>query len=763
MVTVVTREANGIPLTHDQVDDNFTNLAGAINNLGDDVLAPAIAAKDVAVGAANSASASANNASNSANAASISSGSAATSAESASADADAAAASALASAAASVALRNDLLSTTGTNNVKYGARTVTARLDDEISILKYNAAAGTGSTDCVSALQAARTACNRAHFPRLNDQPTTYFFNAFSANAFSGMTITSDPGVTLSFADSAPYSLYNSVIYGNDIPVVFRDISIKYTFLKTPTKIKKDIVAITPSIQKRKNTALTCTDQKQVVPRYNDWDTSDAFPIAPSTATANALSFAATGGAQVFRGGFVALGVWETVSAYFDNGLTPGPIGVIIRGSGGFAVIYSNGASGSYKTATKLLGTPSATPGPDLAWPQLGQGSYTSYAPDNSVWSVTRISVSRCVVKLNGKAITAPFIAGVGTVQEVGFVCFGSNAFSVSGFTVERRTDAVMGMPSLTELRIFGDSTAEKFPTYWGEYLPQILDDLYGLEVSQITNYAVNGETLDQQYVRMQTQGFGNAYYVFVCAGTNNIQMLQSLAGWTNTVTNVLNYIIAAGRKPIFISPWLWYTQAQSGGTGQPSVNYDKGAPYRMILERLCAQLGVLLVKTTDDLPNPSPALLTSSPQAPLLRDNIHQDQLAFQLYAMAISKVLAEDYLGCIDGVEDFLSASMMLNGATAQPDLRFAYDKLGNCSIAGTLGVVTIADGTQVFKVPRHVIPSVQLNVLAAGFSSSLVPLGTCWLSIDPATGAASLSKVPATTTTIILSGATWKTAAS
>lgn len=92
MVTVVTREANGIPLTHDQVDSNFTGLADAINNLGDDVLAPAIAAKDAAVAAANSASASAGNASNSANAASISSGSAATSAEDAAASAIAAAA-----------------------------------------------------------------------------------------------------------------------------------------------------------------------------------------------------------------------------------------------------------------------------------------------------------------------------------------------------------------------------------------------------------------------------------------------------------------------------------------------------------------------------------------------------------------------------------------------------------------------------------------------------------------------------------------------
>lgn len=104
MVTVVTREANGIPLTHEQVDDNFTGLANAINNLGDDVLAPAIAAKDAAVVAASAAQTSALNSANSADAASISRGNAATSAESANSSASAAALSAAASAASVNAL-----------------------------------------------------------------------------------------------------------------------------------------------------------------------------------------------------------------------------------------------------------------------------------------------------------------------------------------------------------------------------------------------------------------------------------------------------------------------------------------------------------------------------------------------------------------------------------------------------------------------------------------------------------------------------------
>lgn len=94
MVTVVTREANGIPLTHQQVDDNFTDLAEAVNNIGADVIAEAVDAKDVAVAAANAAQGSALSAANAADASAISRGDSAASAEQAATSASAAAASA---------------------------------------------------------------------------------------------------------------------------------------------------------------------------------------------------------------------------------------------------------------------------------------------------------------------------------------------------------------------------------------------------------------------------------------------------------------------------------------------------------------------------------------------------------------------------------------------------------------------------------------------------------------------------------------------
>lgn len=80
MVNVVTRAATGTELTWAQVDGNFTALAEAVNTVGDEVIAEATAAKDIAVGAA---SASQVSATSSSSAATASAASAAASAASA--------------------------------------------------------------------------------------------------------------------------------------------------------------------------------------------------------------------------------------------------------------------------------------------------------------------------------------------------------------------------------------------------------------------------------------------------------------------------------------------------------------------------------------------------------------------------------------------------------------------------------------------------------------------------------------------------------
>lgn len=655
----------------------------------------------------------------------------------------------------------------GSNNVGFIAagagatgRTSQDKMREAVNV-RDRGAEGDGSTDDWTAVLAAKTYSNRIHFPRIGDVATTYYIGTgFTSGALDGVTISTDANVTISFAASN-YSYFKLMICATDVRVFWRDISIPYTFKATPSYTEKQSLALPAPALKRNRIALDCTNAALVTSKINAWPTDDTFASTTSTTASDSVSFGTTG-SNVFRGAFVELGACETVSGYFDLGIAPGPIGVIIRGTLGFTIIYSSTATGNYVNAQKLTGIAATGNTPNLGWTNLGQGSYDSFAPGNTVWSVSKISNNLAVVKVNGKTLTQPYAQGVGDILEVGFVCFGTAAFSVSALTVERRTDAVLSMPPLSEIRIYGDSTAESLPTSWDQYLRPLLDTYYGVPVAAVTNFAISGQTLAQQYASMQTNGFGNAYYVLVCAGTNDIQGSSSIASFKTLVTNVINLIAGAGRKPVLVIPWMWYARSLNpdGAIGQNTTGYDAGAPYRMWMERIGFALSAIVVKLTDELPNPAPSLVTSQPLNPLVRDNIHPDQMAYQLYAMAACKAIVDDYLSMPDSIEESLTSTLLLNGATAGSDLRLCYDKTGRASIAGTLNVTTITDGTAVIRIPRHIAPTHGLNVTVTAISAANAVLGTCWLNIDPTSGTAKLSKVPATSTQLIFSGGSWKT---
>lgn len=138
MVAITTRAANGTDLSWEQVDANFINLATAIDNIGDDVLAEAVVAKDAAVLAAASASSAASSASASATA----------SANSASSSASYVANLALAIGATLIGFM--------TNGIGAVLRTVFDKLLETISIKDFGAVAD-GVTNDAAAIVKANT------------------------------------------------------------------------------------------------------------------------------------------------------------------------------------------------------------------------------------------------------------------------------------------------------------------------------------------------------------------------------------------------------------------------------------------------------------------------------------------------------------------------------------------------------------------------------------------------------------------------------
>lgn len=637
------------------------------------------------------------------------------------------------------------------------SRTVDAKLQEHFSVLDKGGV-GDGVSDNLSAVLAAKSSSGRVYFPRVNDQATTYYFASLSSGNLDGLTVSADEGVTLSFPYGT-YSLYKNATFISDVSVIFRDTTTNYIFPKTPQTYEKVALPIPSKVSKRVRKALDVTNPLHVIGRSVDWFTGDVFTDLSTTNTASSMSFAAT--TTAFKGAFVEIGPYETVSAFFDNGASPGPFGIIIRGAQGYSIVYTPGGSSNYYTAVKPIGSPVSGNTANLSWASLGQGVYTSYNAENSVWSVTRISKDKIIIKVNGKAVTQPFAPNCGDIFEIGFACFTSSAFSVSGFTVERRTEGIFGGQDLGSIRIFGDSTAEELPGAWSTYLQPILDGAFGVKLRNVTNLAVSGTDAAAAYTALTTNGTGGSRYVIIATGTNDVQQGTSLATFKSTISSMIGYVLTNGSIPVIVIPWMWYSKALAGGIGQNTANYNNGAPYRMALEQIAFSRGAVVVKTQEELPNPDPAYLTQFPKNPLLRDNIHQDQYSNQLYARIIAQAIADDFFSLDDSVETTLATAIFKNGTTPSDDFRFTVDKSGMISFSGTLVTPEVTSGTVLFKMPRWVKPARPINLSAQALSSGGISmLGSCYLNYDSVTAEVKLILAPTGTAVVIVDAAPYRT---
>ena len=633
--------------------------------------------------------------------------------------------------------------------------TVEKKLQQIRTVLDQGAT-GDGVTGDLGAILRARELSDYIYFPRVGDHPTTYLLDAYAEGTLDGAYVDVAPGVTLSFAAST-YSLTRNINFLRDTPVRFRDVPAATIFPKSPPRYRREALTSPSNARERRRTVLNVANPLEVIGRQISWPTSDAFTDIVVTATADTMTFPA--GAAAFKGSFVGLGPYETVAALFSDGAARGPIGVMFRGSNGFSVVFTAGGAANYAKATKNTGAAVTGSEPTLTWDHLGQGVYTSFNAENAMFSVTRTSRNEATIKLNGKTLTvSPY---VGDIFEVGFVCFTSQAFSIHGFTVERRTDALIGGQMHQEIRIWGDSTAEEMPGSWSTMIAPLLDGAFGVKVNNIVNRAVSGTDIGYAYADMQANGFGNARSALLCFGTNNVQGNTPILQFEAVLRQIMALMSAAHVLPFIIIPWMWYPKALAGGVGQNTLRYEFGAAYRMVLKRVGAELGAVVLDMTEELPNPDPRYVATRPGAAMLRDCIHQDTFGHQLYAMPAAQAFVDHYCALPELVEFVPPQAWFANGASPGGDLKFIIEKSGCISFSGTIIVSTIASGTAIMRLPRYLAASGAMSI----HSMALQPgagavLGGCYLNYDAATREIRLILAPAGTG-IVMASATYKAA--
>ena len=365
------------------------------------------------------------------------------------------------------------------------------------------------------------------------------------------------------------------------------------------------------------------------------------------SSSASAIQVPLTTG--ITSGLFVPIDIGETISAHLrmETG-TATSLGVMLRCANGWIKLHrAPNSPGSWTYQVKQVGqsvvTGSAIPAPS--------NTLNSYSAGKASIGVSLTSRQTFRLVINGVAGYFPIGSLVGDIYEIGFFADGASSGAmarVTGLCSYKTEDNKAHGTAPINLAIYGDSTAEKWLSTFDMYLPQVIDGEMSSRSLTIQNFAVAGETFAQQFARLKANGPGQASIICMVAGTNEGQAGVSADAFAVQVQQFIDYCNANSRTPMLVEPWMWYSKTFIGGAGQASSNYDGVSELREAGKRVAIAGGAIYVSTTHELPAPLPEYFNSGLD-PLLRDDIHQSELGYMLYAELIGSHIVE-YLSRVD-----------------------------------------------------------------------------------------------------------------
>lgn len=409
--------------------------------------------------------------------------------------------------------------------------------------------------------------------------------------------------------------------------------------------------------------------------------------------------------------------------------------GIMLRCANGWVMFYGAPGATQWSYRQKQLGG-SVVEGTPFPLP----GGLLSYAPGKATVGVSLQGKNWAQITVNGVGIRLPFDTGdVGDVYEVGFVA-SSNApntlIRVTGLCSYVSANGVHCKPPLNIL-IHGDSTAEDFISAFSSYIPQLMDGANGHRSCNIVNKAVAGQTMRQQLDLLKAQGPGDAYIVIMVAGTNEGQANQNGDYMAALIDEFVLYCSSLGRIPVWVEPWMWYSSSFIGGAGQPSANYDGVAELREAGKRQMMKYGnnAICVTTTHQLPAPYPEYFNTQ-YDPLLRDDIHQSQLGYRLYAEIICSAII-DWWSRVD----YTPRAVAQWWASPNVTVGTASSGVTPNSINVQLAATDFANGDVVLTLPRWCRPNVTKKYVPVPFTADGISYGMALATINASTGQISI----------------------
>ncbi|HBQ4285343.1 TPA: phage tail protein [Escherichia coli] len=613
-------------------------------------------------------------------------------------------------------LRQDLASQGGVNLVNGAISQEDLVLQSITKIPSYD------NSNVVQAWRDSVVTYGYVYFSNHSKNQMVYTVPSTAANAsfLANSKVIIDKNVTLRF-DSDLYSLFKSLQYEGEGTFEFTHLNFKATGGEVDYLAKQAILNRNPIRMKR----VEWSDCKVYSINGDTFFYEGEVTISSDSAAIFPLTTDRTTGL------FAPIDIGEHISAHIRmESQAASEVGIVLRCSGGWMMFYGAPGATQWSYRQKPIGG-SVAEGTPFPLP----GGLLSYAPGKATVGVSLQGKNWAQITMNGVGIRLPFdTADVGDVYEVGFVALtpaSGGSARVTGLCSYTSDNGVHGKPPLNIL-IHGDSTAEDFISAFSSYIPQLMDGANGHRSYSIVNKAVAGQTMRQQLDLLKAQGPGDAYIVIMVAGTNEGQANQNGDYMAALIDEFVLYCNGLGRIPVWVEPWMWYSQSFIGGAGQPSSNYDGVAELREAGKRQMMKYGnnVICVTTTHQLPAPYPEYFNTQ-YDPLLRDDIHQSQLGYRLYAEIICSAII-DWWSRVDYTPRTVVQWWAGSNVTVQSPSSVSANSL-NVKITAS----SFSNGSAVLTLPRWCRPPVTKN-FPVPFTADGTSFGMAMGTLNYATGA-------------------------
>lgn len=474
--------------------------------------------------------------------------------------------------------------------------------------------------------------------------------------------------------------------------------------------------------------ALNPTVSGQIAARKILWPNSDTWSDDTfSTTASDSYSYTPANDAN-FHVGFARIKPGERLVARPQQSAGSPVLTAIIRYVGGFVGITADQSNiADIQKIGKATGSAATTASSGFNF----GSTHSSYEPRLSEWSIVVDTFNRCSVLLNGVVVST--FKTPGPIFEAGFGLYaGSNGINVtwSGVTIGEKCDPVAGR--FFSVLAVGDSRTARRDGAWIYYARNALDLSFGIRNVKFDTIAVPGHSSGSQLSVLQTTNLTGINHGHIDIGTNDVQGGVPLETFVSNIKAMADIFEQAGCTVSFSVFDLWYTRDQAGSDrGQAAVNYDRSAPYRSAIRRLCAERGYKLVDKTV-MSGPvvanyvNPALtpnLTASGNS-IHFDNIHPTSLYNRVYGEAVARAIAGTLFEpkSLNAAPTNISAANGWATSLEQPYCTVSENGEVSCfGVVNDPGSGTRADNTLIAVLPSHVRPRASIRVRAVGQNPS------------------------------------------